>query len=105
MFVPSLGQGLGLGYYPLTELDHLIDWLGRQRPNRRYQTTWCVYTCLFGRYVRSRGVGRGAGLLGRLRAISAESNRLYFSGWGMIANGGQRTYGAALARARRLRGW
>lgn len=87
-----------------TELDRIISWLETQRARRRYQTTFTL-TCLFGRYARTMGIGRHHWGLDRLRMIGRESNRLFLSKYHRIASPRPHTYGAALARARKLRGW
>ena len=87
----------------VTELDSIIAWLKMQRPGRRYQTRFAL-TCLFGRYARASGVGRKLGWFEREISIGRESNRL-IDNYRRIAAGGPKTYGAALERARELRGW
>ena len=87
----------------VTELDEIISWLETQRPGRRYGYR-CEFTCLFARYARAMEVGDRLDLFARQIAVAEHSNRLYYR-YQHIVRGGPRTYGAALERAREMRGW
>lgn len=87
----------------VTELDKIISWLETQPPDETYGVMVPLW-CLFGCYARATGVGLGLSLFHRHSRIKRESNRLY-DNYRQIADPAPRTYGAALERARELRGW
>lgn len=79
---------------PVFSVHGFINWAEKQDPEMEYDYTWAE-TCLLTKYFRSFGIEREFGAL-RYGPINLQTNDV----WLKIAQDGEGTIGAALARAK-----